>query len=104
MFIYISISLGKFYNCVKSNFLLSLIGIIYLISAVFIGFSILGFLKIKASLITLEVIPFLILAIGVDNMFLIYHSVYKVPIEKVEIKVAVGLWNIGVSIILSTFT
>lgn len=58
----------------------------------------------KISLITLEVIPFLILAIGVDNMFLIYFSIYKVPSNDADLKVAVGLRNIGTSIVLSTFT
>ena len=104
MFLYISFSLGKFYNCVKSNFLLSLVGLIYILSAVLIGYSVCGFLKIKASLISLEVIPFLILAIGVDNMFLIYYSVMRVPSNDPEIKASIGLRNIGSSIVLSTFT
>lgn len=104
MFIYISFSLGKFYNKVESNFLLAFMGILYIISSVVIGFSVFGYLGIKASLITLEVIPFLILAIGVDNMFLIYHSIYRVPSNDVMVKVPVGLRNIGSSIVLSTFT
>lgn len=104
MFVYISISLGKFYNCVQSNYLLALMGILYIIASVVVGFSVCSALKIKASLITLEVIPFLILAIGVDNMFLIYNSVYRVPSNNVEIKVPVGLRNIASSILLSTFT
>lgn len=104
MFFYIAFSLGKFYNTVQSNFSLALVGILYIIAAVLIGFGCCGFLSIKASLITLEVIPFLILAIGVDNMFLIYHAVYRVPARDVDVKVAVGLRNMGPSIVLSTFT
>ena len=104
MFIYISLSLGKFYHCVKSNILLSLMGIIMISCAVFISYCICGFAGIKSSLISLEVIPFLILAIGVDNMFLIYHSIYNVPTTDIEVKVGVGLRNIGTSITLSAFT
>ena len=104
MFVYISLSLGKFYNCVRSNILLSLTGIIFISGAVFVGYCFCGFLGIKASLISMEVIPFLVLAIGVDNMFLIYHSVYRVPSDNVETKVGVGLRNIGTSITLSTLT
>ncbi len=104
MFLYISFSLGKFYDCVKSNFMLSLFGIISIIGSVFLGYAICGFIEVKASLISLEVIPFLILAIGVDNMFLIYDQVMKVPSADPLIKVPVGLRNCGISITLSTFT
>lgn len=79
-------------------------GVLYIICAVIVGFGICGYFKIKVSLITLEVIPFLILAIGVDNMFLIYNSIYKVPSNDVDLKVAVGIRNIGISVVLSTFT
>jgi len=72
--------------------------------AVFIGYSVTGFFNIKSSLISVEVIPFLILAIGVDNMFLIYNSIYRVPSEKVSVKIAVGLRHVCVSIIFSTYT
>ena len=104
MVIYISLSLGTFYNKVKSNFLLSIFGIIFILTAVFMGYAVTGYYEIKASLISLEVIPFLILAIGVDNMFLIYHSIMNVPSNNVTVKVAVGLRNIGSSIVLSAFT
>lgn len=79
MFFYIALTLGKFYNCVKSNFSLALFGIIGIVGSVFMGLGVLGYMEVPISLITLEVIPFLILAIGVDNMFLIYHSVNRVP-------------------------
>ena len=104
MFLYISLSLGKFYDCVRSNFLLSFCGMFYIIGAVYMSYATCGFLQIKASLISLEVIPFLILAIGVDNMFFIYHSIYNVPTVEVWLKVSAGLRNIGVSVTLSALT
>ena len=33
-----------------------------------------SYMKVEASLIILEVVPFLVLAVGVDNLFILVHS------------------------------
>ena len=104
MFLYVSLSLSKHYNRVGSSILLSLCGLAYIGLSVFLTYCVCGLFNIKANLISLEVIPFLVLAIGVDNMFLIFNSVLKVPSEDISIKIPVGLRAVGLSILLSTFT
>lgn len=104
MFLYIATSLGNIYSMVTASFTLSLFGICFVMASVYVSYCFCGLVGVKASLISLEVIPFLILAIGVDNMFLIYHEIAKVPSQHVNVKVAVGLRNICSSITLSTFT
>lgn len=104
MFVYISLSLGNICSLVGSNVTLSLSGIFFILASVFMSYCVCGYLEIKASLISLEVIPFLILAIGVDNMFLIYHAVSKVPSSYPHIKIGVGLRTISSSITLSSLS
>lgn len=104
MFAYVSLTLSKHWNSVGSSILLSLSGLLYVALSVFGTYSMCGLFGIEGNLISLEVIPFLVLAIGVDNMFLIYNSVLKVPTQDISIKISVGLRSVGLSILLSTFT
>ena len=63
---------------------------------------------IKVTLIIAEVIPFLVLAVGVDNIFLIVHEFERVnishPDEDVETRIAKALGRMGPSILLSAST
>ncbi len=104
MFIYIACSMGNICSFVGSNILLSFFGILFIMGSVFMSYCVCGYLQIKASLISLEVIPFLILAIGVDNMFLIYHSVSQVPSSSTATKIGVGLRSASSSITVASFT
>ena len=71
MFVYVSISMGKFPSLMLSKFLVAIGGIIIIILSFLSSIAITSFLGVKMSLISAEVVPFLILAIGVDNMFII---------------------------------
>lgn len=104
MFVYVSLSLGDICSFVKSNVLLALTSIGFILASVYMSYCVCGFLDIKASLISVEVIPFLILAIGVDNLFLIHSSISSVEHPNIESKIAAGLRNISTSITLSTMT
>lgn len=50
------------------------------------------------TMISGEVIPFLILAIGVDNMFIIKSAIERQEFEKMEDRVAHGLKEVGPNI------
>ena len=56
-------------------------------------------------MISAEVVPFLILAIGVDNMFLIVRAERTIPdsITSVEERIAFGMKEIGPSIFTAAF-
>ena len=71
MFIYVSISMGKFPSLIFSKILIAVGGILIIITSFLCSISIVSLLGVKMSLISAEVVPFLILAIGVDNMFII---------------------------------
>jgi len=75
MFLYISLSLGKFRDPLRSRFGLGLMGICIVVCSIGISFGIcVGILGIEVTMITLEVVPFLILAVGVDNMFILTNE------------------------------
>lgn len=71
MFIYIAIALGKFPHPVYSRVGLGLSGMFVVILSVTSSLGIAGYLGWSVTLIVTDVLPFLILAIGVDSMFII---------------------------------
>ena len=52
---------------------------IIVIIAVAASIGLLSYVGVTASLIILEVVPFLVLAVGVDNLFILVHS-YEVRV------------------------
>ena len=56
-------------------------------------------------MISAEVVPFLVLAIGVDNMFLISRAERSIPshITSMELRIAYALKEIGPSIFTAAF-
>lgn len=111
MFLYSSLALGGSLfkgkrALVESRFLLGLCGICIVLISVIVSVGFFSLFGIHATLIIAEVIPFLILAIGVDNIFLIAHELERVNEthmdEKVEDRVARALSRIGPSIIFSS--
>ncbi|XP_054158157.1 NPC intracellular cholesterol transporter 1-like [Oppia nitens] len=78
MFIYISISLGRFTSFrrlfIDSKMILGLSGVAIVLLSVTASIGILSFAGIKSTLIIVEVIPFLVLAVGVDNIFILVQN------------------------------
>ena len=71
MFIYVSIAIGFFPNMIHCKFGLGAVGIFVVIASLMSSIGLTFYWNDKLTMISAEVVPFLILAIGVDNMFLI---------------------------------
>ena len=74
MFLYVGSAIGHVPSKVHSKYALGFSGIFVVISSLISAIGITFYLNIKLTMISAEVVPFLILAIGVDNMFLITRA------------------------------
>ena len=93
---------------VQSKFSLGIVGILIVLMSVTASIGLFAATGLKATLIIAEVIPFLVLAVGVDNIFLIVHEFERVNIshadESVPDRIARALGRMGPSILLSAST
>ncbi|KAF2192850.1 multidrug efflux transporter AcrB transmembrane domain-containing protein [Zopfia rhizophila CBS 207.26] len=120
MFLYASLALGSTTlnarsilrnpanALVQSKFMLGIVGIVIVLMSVSASVGLFSAAGIKVTLIIAEVIPFLVLAVGVDNIFLIVHEFERVNIShpegSVPDRVARALGRMGPSILLSATT
>ncbi|KAJ0426564.1 patched family-domain-containing protein [Aspergillus carlsbadensis] len=120
MFIYASLALGsvamtwKSLVCnpsnalVQSKFTLGVVGIVIVLMSVSASVGLFSAAGIKVTLIIAEVIPFLVLAVGVDNIFLIVHEFERLnvshPDEEIDERISRAIGRIGPSIFLSAIT
>lgn len=81
MFVYVAISLGRLSNLrtflLESRIVLGLGGVLIVLASVLASIGLLSFLEIRVTLIIIEVIPFLVLAVGVDNIFIIVQALQR---------------------------
>ncbi|OWP04441.1 patched sphingolipid transporter (Ncr1) [Marssonina coronariae] len=120
MFFYASLALGSTTlsvrsvlrnpaaSLVESKFTLGVVGIVIVLMSISASVGLFSAAGIKVTLIIAEVIPFIVLAVGVDNIFLIVHEFERVnvshPDEMVEFRIAKALGRMGPSILLSAIT
>ncbi|KAJ5053903.1 uncharacterized protein L3040_000193 [Drepanopeziza brunnea f. sp. 'multigermtubi'] len=120
MFFYASLALGSTTlsvrsilrnpaaSLVESKFTLGVVGIVIVLMSISASVGLFSAAGIRVTLIIAEVIPFIVLAVGVDNIFLIVHEFERVnvshPDEMVEFRIAKALGRMGPSILLSAVT
>ncbi|XP_038248354.1 NPC intracellular cholesterol transporter 1 [Dermochelys coriacea] len=111
MFLYISIALGYIKSCkrflVDSKISLGIAGILIVLSSVACSLGIFSYFGIPLTLIVIEVIPFLVLAVGVDNIFIIVQTFQRderLPGETLDKQIGRILGDVAPSILLSSFS
>ncbi|XP_047225004.1 NPC intracellular cholesterol transporter 1 [Girardinichthys multiradiatus] len=111
MFIYISLALGHIHSfrrlLVDSKISLGIAGILIVLSSVSSSLGIFSYAGIPLTLIVIEVIPFLVLAVGVDNIFIIvqtYQRDERMPQEELHQQIGRILGDIAPSMFLSSFS
>ena len=125
MFLYITLTLGKLLPQSGSNnqgccgalshilgsfmvnmkFTLGLTGVSIVMFSVISSIGLFSYFGVKATLIIFEVIPFLVLAVGVDNIFILvqtYQRDKRDDDESVEVRVAKVVGKVGPSILLTS--
>ncbi|KAL5713817.1 NPC intracellular cholesterol transporter 1 [Ranunculus cassubicifolius] len=109
MFAYISMTLGDVPHIssifVSSKVLLGLSGVMVVMLAVLGSVGFFTAIGVKSTLIIMEVIPFLVLAVGVDNMCILVHAVKRQPLEfPLEERISSALVEVGPSITLASLS
>ncbi|CAL1281502.1 unnamed protein product [Larinioides sclopetarius] len=111
MFLYITFSLGEYHECktllVGSKFFLGSIGVLIVLISISSSLGLFGFLGVPSTLIVLEVVPFLVLAVGVDNIFILvqaYQKEEKKPGQSMEQRIGLAVGKVAPRILLSSIS
>uniref|UniRef100_A0A672H4P8 SSD domain-containing protein n=1 Tax=Salarias fasciatus TaxID=181472 RepID=A0A672H4P8_SALFA len=111
MFLYISLALGHIQSfrriLVDSKISLGIAGILIVLTSVSSSLGIFSYAGVPLTLIVIEVIPFLVLAVGVDNIFIIvqtYQRDERMPQEELHQQIGRILGDIAPSLFLSSFS
>ncbi|XP_061452973.1 NPC intracellular cholesterol transporter 1 [Rhineura floridana] len=111
MFAYISIALGHIKSAarflVDSKISLGIAGILIVLSSVACSLGIFSYFGVPLTLIVIEVIPFLVLAVGVDNIFIIVQTFQRderLQGETLDKQIGRILGDVAPSMFLSSFS
>ncbi|XP_068560056.1 NPC1-like intracellular cholesterol transporter 1 [Cebidichthys violaceus] len=111
IFVYISVALGEYSSwkriLVDSKFLVGLGGILVVGCSVLASMGFYSWIGIPSSLVILQVVPFLVLAVGADNIFIFvleYQRDVRRPGEKREEQIGRVLGNVAPSMLLCSLS
>jgi Niemann-Pick C1 protein len=93
------------YFQIDSKITLGLGGVLIVLASVICSVGIFGFVGLPATLIIIEVIPFLVLAVGVDNIFILVQTHQregKRPDESIPEHIGRTLGQVGPSMLLTS--
>ncbi|CAG8485180.1 10723_t:CDS:2 [Paraglomus brasilianum] len=96
-FLYVSLTLGRL-NLVKSKFGLGFAALAQVFASLTVALSICSLLGFKLTIVPWEILPFMIMIIGVDNIFQLTNAVTSTSMQlPVAERVAAGILNVGPS-------
>ncbi|XP_060804008.1 NPC intracellular cholesterol transporter 1 homolog 1b-like [Amyelois transitella] len=82
MFIYVTFALGNIRSCrmwlIDSKVMVALGSILVELISIFCAMGVMGFANITATLLAINVIPFFVLSVGIDNVFLMVNALYDI--------------------------
>uniref|UniRef100_A0A3Q3XD49 SSD domain-containing protein n=1 Tax=Mola mola TaxID=94237 RepID=A0A3Q3XD49_MOLML len=111
IFIYIAVALGEYTSLkrilVDSKFLVGLGGILVVGCSVLASMGFYSWIGIPSSLVILQVVPFLVLAVGADNIFIFvleYQRDVRLPGEKREEHIGRVLGKVAPSMLLCSLS
>nr|XP_046242813.1 NPC1-like intracellular cholesterol transporter 1 [Scatophagus argus] len=111
IFVYIAVALGEYSSwkriLVDSKFLVGLGGILVVGCSVLASMGFYSWIGIPSSLVILQVVPFLVLAVGADNIFIFvleYQRDMRRPGEKREEQIGRVLGNVAPSMLLCSLS
>ncbi|XP_071482510.1 NPC intracellular cholesterol transporter 1-like [Diadema antillarum] len=109
MFAYVTFALGQINSCqrllIDSKIILGLSGVIIVLMSVSSSIGVLSWAGIPATLIVIEVVPFLVLAVGVDNIFILvqrYQRDQRFPAESRAEHIGRVLGEVAPSMLLTS--
>jgi len=108
MFLYVTLTLGhirSWRTClIDLKIFVGFIGVLFVLLSVMSSIGFYSYCNIAGTLIIFEVIPFLVLAVGVDNIFIIVQHFEKSKEEEyqsADIRLAITISRVGPSILLT---
>ncbi|OQR71017.1 niemann-Pick C1 protein-like [Tropilaelaps mercedesae] len=109
MFLYVSFALGRYRSWstvfLNSQIMMGITGVLLVFGSIISSIGIFSLLGVSSTLIIFEVIPFLVLAVGVDNIFILVQTFQRTKRrdgESIEVHVARVLGMVGPSILLAS--
>ncbi|XP_041362124.1 NPC intracellular cholesterol transporter 1-like [Gigantopelta aegis] len=109
MFAYISLTLGQIHSCdrilIDSKITLGLAGVVIVLFSVSCSLGFFSYVGQPATLIIVEVVPFLVLAVGVDNIFILvqaYQHDKRYSTEELEHQIGRIVGKVGPSMLLTS--
>ncbi|XP_006892232.1 PREDICTED: niemann-Pick C1-like protein 1 [Elephantulus edwardii] len=111
IFLYISLALGNYSSrrrvLVDSKAVLGIGGVTVVLGAVMAAMGFFSYLGVPSSLVILQVVPFLVLAVGADNIFIFvleYQRLPREPGERREAHIGRALGSVAPSMLLCSLS